>query len=86
MQPFLFTGWINITKVSPKTSSYRTIISSYKSGLVSERHYLMHARACTSVPHMVADKSTHVVGFVTLIRLIGPSLPGNVTWRHEGLW
>lgn len=35
---------------------------------------------------MLADRLTHVEGFATIIRLIGPSLLGNITYTHEGLW
>lgn len=45
-----------------------------------------HTQGHTSVPHMAADRPTHVGGFATIIRLIGPSLLGNITYTREGLW
>lgn len=49
-------------------------------------YMLTHTQGHTSVLHMVTDRATHVGGFATIIRLIGPSLLENITYTHEGLW
>lgn len=43
------------------------------------RYINAHTHEHTSVQHMASDSPTHVRGFVTIIRLIGPSLLGNIT-------
>lgn len=53
---------------------------------LSDTHTGTYMLTHTSVLHMVADRPTHVGGFVTIIRLIGPSLLGNITCTHKGLW
>ncbi len=60
--------------------------SQYLTHTHTGTYMLTHTHGHTSVPHMVADRPTHVGGFATIIRLIGPSLLGNITYTHGGLW
>lgn len=53
---------------------------------LSDTHTGTYMLTHTSVLHMVADRLTHVGGFATVIRLIGPSLLENITCTHKGLW
>lgn len=101
-EPFPFIRWINVHKMPLKTFYFLThgsYIFCQDSHFLcictkplcvwitlSDTHTGTYMLTYTSVLHMVADRPTHVGGFVTIIRLIGPSLLGNITCTHKGLW